>query len=82
MNYVENDFLGLPLEQDLAIALRLPNDSDLAAPARRVEGSTIEAHFGALPAEPWQVYLARLLAPVKGELRALTQSLAGYSWLD
>lgn len=69
----------LPAE-DLWVALRLPNDTDLLAPAVRLPDGTLEATFADLPNRRRQVYLTRLVVRSGDTLRALGQSLTDYAW--
>jgi hypothetical protein len=64
----------------LQVMLRLPDDSDVTAPARLTSATSIEATFPALPSGPNRMFLARIVYDSGGRLVAHNQPVAGYRW--
>jgi hypothetical protein len=64
----------------LQVMLRLPNDTDVTAPARLTSATSVEATFAALPIGPNQMFLARIVYEAGGRLVAHNQPIAAYTW--
>jgi len=60
--------------------LRLPDNTDISAPARLTSATTIEATFAALPPGPNQMFLVRIVYEAGGRLAAQNQPVAAYTW--
>jgi hypothetical protein len=66
----------IPLE----LRLRLPDNTDVKAPARLTSPTSIEARFAALPPGPNQLFLARVVYEAGGRLVAHNQPIVDYTW--
>lgn len=64
----------------LRVMLRLPDNTDISAPARLTSATTIEATFAALPPGPNQMFLVRIVYEAGGRLAAQNQPVAAYTW--
>lgn len=66
---------------DLYLALRLPNGTDLVAPAKKIGISTYEAEYPSLKThkEP-SIFVLRILYGIKPGLKAIASPLAEYNW--
>jgi hypothetical protein len=64
----------------LQVMLRLPDDTDVTAPARLTSATSVEATFAALPLGPNQMFLARIVYEAGGRLAAHNQPIAAYTW--
>ena len=64
----------------LKVALRLPDNRDVVAPARLTSQTTIVARFPALPAGSGRIYLGRIVYVGGGRLNAPNQPIASYTW--
>jgi hypothetical protein len=66
----------IPLE----VMLRLPDNTDVTAPARLTSATSLEATFAALPVGPNQMFLARIVYEAGGRVVAHNQPVAAYTW--
>ena len=64
----------------LRVMLRLPDGTDVTAPARFTSGTSLEATFAALPVGRNRMFLARIVYEAGGRLAAHNQPIAAYSW--
>lgn len=64
----------------LRVMLRLPDNTDISAPARLTSATTIEATFAALTPGSNQMFLASIGYEAGGRLAALNQPVASYAW--
>jgi hypothetical protein len=64
----------------LTVMLRLPDHTDVSAPARLTSRTTVEATFRALPVGPNKLFLARIVYEAGGSPAAANQPVAAYSW--
>lgn len=64
----------------LQVMLRLPDNTDVKAPARLTSSTSVEATFAALPRGPNKLFLARIVYEAGGRLVAHNQPIADYTW--
>jgi hypothetical protein len=64
----------------LRVMLRLPDNTDVSAPARLTSSTSIEATFDKLPLGPNKMFLARIVYEAGGRVVAHNQPVAAYSW--
>jgi hypothetical protein len=64
----------------LQVLLRLPDNTDISAPARLTSPTSLEATFTALPPGTNQMFLARIAYEAGGRLAAANQPVASYTW--
>jgi hypothetical protein len=64
----------------LRVMLRLPDNTDVSAPARLTSSTSVEATFDKLPLGPNKMFLARIVYDAGGRLVAHNQPIAAYTW--
>jgi hypothetical protein len=64
----------------LQVMLRLPNNTDVSAPARLTSSTSVVATFDKLPLGPNKMFLARIVYEAGGRLAAHNQPIAAYTW--
>jgi hypothetical protein len=69
-------------EAPLFLAVRLPDNTDLIAAARRTGERLFEADFSEAPVGRHQLFYARLVVESGGRMVTFNQPIATYSWID